>query len=354
MDEKVKIEFDIFAIQIALNASSLDEMVMGYFFGKKNEDLEYTFFTFPASIKQKIPELQENSFFKFKEEISDKSNQLIPDHPEIVERTSKVINYLDIQFSRIGGLKQFSKRLSYLVEIDDREEISLEILGLFNNWVEKKELKFFVQTYTFEEYSKQTLINVDLASISQKERDYLELTKMTEYYPLIDPINGMSIDSFKVGMPLRLAVLSFPDKDTEEKVKEQLADYVDERDGFLKPVEGIILSKELLKGKDEIYILVKVSLTEDICAYSIILKSLKLTKEHLPDYNILPPLKKEDNVIPSGEGHVFKKRAFRTNRVINKLKETAKFKFVDLMILIIIIGGLTALMAIILDLLSKK
>ena len=66
-------------------------------------------------------------------------------------------------------------------------------------------------------------------------------------------------------MPLKCTILSYPDQETEKKVKEEYKEFLDEKEGFLKPIDGIIVSKEILPGKKkETYILVKVRLMEGV------------------------------------------------------------------------------------------
>ncbi len=356
MAEKIINEFDIFAIHINLKCTSLDEVILGYFFGKKNANLEYTFFNFPASVRQKLPEISDNPHLKFKEELNDISNKLIPDHPEIVERSAKLMEYINIQFRKIGGLEHFSKRLSYLGEIDEKDEISMELLGLFDNWVEKKELQYAIEFFSAEDYSKKVLESADFFPEKENLNNYLDLTKMPEFYPLIDPIQGISIDAFEVGMPLKITILSYPNEETENILKEHYQNHIDPKEGYLKTIEADIVSKELLTGKTDTYVLVKVRLFDDICAYSIILKSLKLNRSQSIKHNLLPPIKEEEEEesIPNGEEKIYKGKIKKETKVLAILKEKAKFQFADLILVLIILGGSIALIALLVDLMSKK
>ncbi len=354
MSDQIINEFDIFAIHINLKCTSLDEVIVGYFFGKKNANLEFTFYNFPASVQKRLPNIYDNPHLNFKEELNEISNKIIPDHPEIVERSSKLMEYLNLQFQKIGGLERFSKRLSYLSQLNEKDEISMELLGLFDNWVEKKELQFAVEYFSAEDYSKKVLESAEFFPEKDNFTNYLELTRMPEFYPLIDPIQGITIDAFEVGMPLKITILSYPNEETEHKVKEYYKEHVDLKEGYLKTIEADIISKELLTGKNDTYVLVKVRLLDDISAYSIMLKSLKLNRNESLKHNILPPIKEEEDNIPSGEQRVFHNRLKKETNVIKQLKEKAKFKFADLMLVLIILGGSIALIALLIDLMSKK
>jgi len=354
MVEQITNEFDIFAIHIKLKCTSLDEVILGYFFGKKNANLEYVFFNFPGSVRQKLPTINDNPHLKFKEELNEISNKLIPDHPEIIERSAKLMEYINIQFRKIGGLERFSKRISYLSEMDEKDEISMELLGLFDNWVEKKELQYEAEYFTAEDYSKKILESAEFFPEKENVTNYLDLTKMPEFYPLIDPIQGISIDTFEVGMSLMITILSYPDEETEKLVKEHFQEYVDSKEGYLKTIEADIVSKELLYGKSDTYVLVKVRLFDEICAYSIMLKSLKLNRNQTIKNNLLPPVKEKEESIPSGEEKFFPGKTKKETKVLTNLKEKAKFKFADLMLVLIILGGSIALIALLIDLISKK
>jgi len=353
MAEQINNEFDIFAIHVKIKCLTLDEMIIGYFFGKKNANLEYTFFNFPASVRQKLPDINNNPHLKYKEDLTKVSNQLIPDYPEIIERTSKLMDYIYIQFNKIGGLEHFSKRLSYLCEIDDKDEISMELLGLFDNWVEKKELQFALEFFSAEDYSKKVLESAEFFPEKDNISNYLDLTKMPEFYPLIDPIQGISIDAFEVGMSLQITILSYPDEETEKLIKEHYQEQVDLKEGFLKTIEADIVSKELLSGKTDTYVLVKVRLTDEICAYSIMLKSLKLNRNQTYKHNLLPPIQEEEESIPSGEEKLFPGSLKKETKTLSSLKEKARFKFTDTILLLIIVGGSIALIALLVDLMSK-
>jgi hypothetical protein len=354
MAEEIINEFDLFAVHIKINCISLDEVIVGYFFGKKNENLEYTFFNFPASVRQRLPDINNNPHLNFKEELNEISNKLIPDHPEIVERSAKLMDYINIQFRKIGGLERFSKKVCYLFELDEKDEISMELLGLFDNWVEKKELQYTAELFSAEDYTKQVMESAEFYPEMENITNYLDLTKMTEFYPLIDPIQGISIDAFEVGMSLRITILSFPDEETEKLIKDHYQDHIDPKEGYLKTIEADIVSKELLSGKNDTYVLVKVRLCEDIYAFSIILKSLKLNRNQILKRNLLPPIQEEDESIPSGEEKIFTGRIKKETKVFSTLKEKAKFKITDLILVLIIVGGSIALTALLIDLISKR
>ncbi|NCU33193.1 MAG: DUF4899 domain-containing protein [Candidatus Moranbacteria bacterium] len=79
LSQKVINEFDIFAVQIFLKCISLDEIIVGYFFGKKNENLEFIFYNFPASVQKLLPNINHNPHLHFKEDLTKTVNKLIPD-----------------------------------------------------------------------------------------------------------------------------------------------------------------------------------------------------------------------------------------------------------------------------------
>ncbi|HOO33637.1 MAG TPA: DUF4899 domain-containing protein [Thermotogota bacterium] len=349
-----KIEFDIFTIQVLIKNITMDELILGYFFGKKNERLEYSFFIFPASFRRKIPDLEYNPYLIYKEKISEIFNDILPDNPEILENSKKIMEYVNFQFNKIGGSEKFSKRLTYLIESDEKDEINMEILGLFENWVEKKEIQLNIQTFTTDEFSKQMLDSIDMSNISEDYRDFSALRNLSEFYPLIDPIHGVTIDKFLVGMPLKCTILSYPDDETEQKIREYFKDQIDVREGYLKPIEGIIVSKEILPGKMETYILVKIKLLEDVFAYSIVLKALRLIRPSANDENFLPPLERKDDLIPKGTERISVRKRKRETTVMKQLKEKARFKFADFLLITIIVGGSMVLIALILDLISNK
>jgi hypothetical protein len=348
-------EFDIFTIQILVKNIMMDELILGYFFGKKNENLEYSFFNFPASLSKKMPDLKYNPYLIYKEKISEIFNDILPDNPEILDNSKKIMDYVSFQFKKIGGSEKFSKRLTYLIERDEKDEVNMEILGLFENWVEKKELQLNIQTFTSDEFSKLMIDSIDMGNKAEKVKDFAELRKLPEFYPLIDPIHGVTIDRFVIGMPLKCTILSYPDQETEKKVKEEYKEFLDEKEGFLKPIDGIIVSKEILPGKKkETYILVKVRLMEGVVAYSIILKALRLVRPKQTDESLLPPPETEVDPIPKGTERWRVKRRKKETTVMTTLKERARFKFTDFVLLLVILGGSIALIALLLDLFSNR
>jgi hypothetical protein len=347
-------EFDIFAIQIFLRNVTMDELVIGYFFGKKNESLEYLFYIFPSTLKRKLPKFEHMTHFEFKEKISEIFNDFFPDNPEIIANSKKIMDYVHFQFKKIGGSEVFSKRLSYLIEKNEKDEVNMELLGLFDNWVEKKEIQVNIETFTVEEFSKIIRDSLDIDNLSDNYKNFSELRNMPEFYPLIDPINGVTIDRFEVGMPLKCTVFSYPDKKMEERVMEHYKDHIDRKEGFLKPIDGVIISKELLPGKKETYILVKLRLLDDVSAYSIILKALRLVKPDPMLGNLLPPPDKKQDPIPNGteksNGTINKKET----KAMETLKEKARFKFADFLLILLIVGGSIVSIALVMDLLNKK
>ena len=91
-------EFDIFTIQILVKNIMMDELILGYFFWKKNENLEYSFFNFPASLSKKMPDLKYNPYLIYKEKISEIFNDILPDNPEILDNSKKIMDYVSFQF----------------------------------------------------------------------------------------------------------------------------------------------------------------------------------------------------------------------------------------------------------------
>ena len=349
-------EFDIFVIQFNLKCTSMDETIHGYIFGKRDGNIEYSFYVFPTNTNAKLPDYAETEFFVYKEKLMKIFNELIPNTPEIAERTNRLLNYIREQFKKLGGTEHFSHRLSHLIENEQHDELLFEIKGLFENWVERSELHYHVQLYDFADFSKAMLGGVDLEEVEEQFLSYSNLTKMPEFYPLIDPIQGMTIDFFDVGDKMKCTILTYPDDDTKAKIVETFSDSFDDEGNLVKPIEATLVSKELLPGKKETYVLVKVELLENVFAYSIILKPLRLIQPDKEELNVMPPLEKENDPIPEGHGKKPKDKlkSPTQRKIMEKLSETAKMKFTDWLLIIVITGGSFAVVFIIMELLSKQ
>ncbi len=269
--------FDFFTIKIKADSKNSDEYFLGYFFGKPRERLEYRFINFPRRYARLVSIDLHIPLPGYKEYMNSFFQEMMGKSAETSSMTGEFARYLDYQVKKQGGPDALSSRLAAIIEENSPDLVRAEIQSMFDNWTSGTEIDFLVETSTFEQVTSEFMSDKE-SSISAfpkiSARD--DLISIPEVYPIVDPIDGTSIDEFDIGDPLFCTLLGFLDDEQKSILMEAMPDCFDVEGKNTVPIEGTLVSKELLPSPSKNHVLIKVQIGESVIAKSIVLRTIRL------------------------------------------------------------------------------
>lgn len=269
--------FDFFVIKIKADSKNSDEFFLGYFFGKPRERIEYRFIDFPRRYAKQLSVDLNMPLPNFKEYMNSFFQELMVKGSETSTMTGEFGRYLDLQIKKLGGRDALSGRFSAIIEEDSPDLVRAELRNLFENWTSGIEVDFVVETSTFEQMTSEFMgdLGSNMEAFSKVvSRD--DLISIPEIYPIVDPIDGTSIDEFDIGDTLFCTLLGFTSEDQKTSLIAEMPDHFDADGSNTVPLEGTVISKELLPTAAKNFVLLKVQIGESLIAKSIILRSIRL------------------------------------------------------------------------------
>ena len=120
-------------------------------------------------------------------------------------------------------------------------------------------------------------LDVSGRSLDESFKQYLtrvDVTNSPEVYPMIDPLEGVSIIKLDVGDPIYVYVVDPVDQSNLNKLKELYPDKFDDTDKNIIPIEGYLISKEMIPNTD--YYFIKVDLGGGMIGKAIISVNLRI------------------------------------------------------------------------------
>lgn len=335
--------FDFFAIKVKAESKASDEIFAGYLFGKTNEKIEYRFICFPRRFSKQMSIDLQMPLPNFKEFLNHFYQELFIKSTEISEATSEFMRYLDIQVKKMGGKEALSLRFSKIVEDSDLDVVKMEIQNLFQNWTVSLDIEMVVDTSTYEELTNSYLKDIDFGDFMESITSRNDLVSLPEIYPIVDPLDGVSVDQFDIGDTLFCTILGFTSTDQQKILIEEFPDHFDLEGNNSVPLEGTIISKEILPLVSKHFVLVKVQIGSTFQAKSVILRSIRLMFDPNKMRKRLQSLKTEaENESISMADAMTKYNQIRRNKT-NKLQETKKTglnDFILSMVLVLLMVGL--------------
>ncbi len=339
--------FDFFSIKIYAESKATDECFVGYFFGKAKEKLEYKFVCFPRRYKGQMSVDLNLPLSSFKEYLTKFYQELLVKSADVSEMTGEFMRYINLQIKKNGGREALSVRLSKIIQNEENDIIRMEINDLFQNWTSSLEMELVVETSTYEELTNSFLGEIDnehfLSSITSRN----DLMSLPEVYPIVDPLDGVSIDNFDIGDSIYCTILGFSDEDEQRKVIEEFPDHFDAENHNTVPLEATIVSKEILPSVSKNFVLIKVQIGAEFVAKSVVLRSIRLMYDPDKMHNRLSSLKEEANEEALSLAEVMNKYRKMNNVSVQKLEDEGKSNFGDFFLTLVLLLMITGLVIII-------
>ncbi len=266
---------DLYFIKFKATSKGTAEVIVGYFFGKVNNVPEFDFVVIPIRFSDLIDEINiESNLFDFKEQLEKVKNEL-KKQSGVYDITLAFLSYINNMLNRRGKIA-VGIEFSTAVKNDETDVLSILISNLLEEWSPKMDVILKAEKMMLEEYSAMSFLEIkeDFAD-EQVANVYsrADIVDLPEVFPVIDPINGTSITKFDVGDRIYTVFLN-PGK-YENKLKEFL-EKKESSKGFFEALEGVILSKEIVRTKTGTLYLIKVEIAEGIVAKALVSPVLKI------------------------------------------------------------------------------
>jgi len=268
--------FDFFSIKISAESKATDEAFLGYFFGKTNETLEYRFICFPRRFSNQIALDLNLPLSNFKEALKNFYQEITGRAADASETTGEFMRYLHNQIGKFGGREALAIRFSKIIQNDEIDIIKYEMNEIFSNWTSSLDMELVIETSTYEELTNTFLSEVDSGDFLSSLQSRDDVMSLAEIYPIVDPLDGVSIDSFDIGDMLYCTILGFTDEESQRKLVGEFPSYFDAENKNTVPLESVIVSKEIMPTVSKNFVLIKVQIGSTFVAKSIVLRSIRL------------------------------------------------------------------------------
>jgi len=277
-----KLARDFFLVKFVITSKLTDEIFVGYFFGKKDGKFEYNLAAISRRyFSPKMVDL-EKTYLGFKRDLEKIKKEIVEKFPNIKELNRDIQNFVRIQIGKIG-YDTFAKKLHKTIEDDDEGLLRMLVREIFESWTSRLELNLAYELLDYEIITREMVsTSSDDRIISQiYQRD--DLKELPEIYPLIDPVEGVSIDEFQIGDRVFFTVLNPGTEEVKNKLIENFPRHFSKDGDNIMPFVGELLSKEVIPTISKDYVLIKVDFGNEIVGKAIVLRSIKLlaTEERL-------------------------------------------------------------------------
>lgn len=329
--------FDFYAIKIQAESKASDDYFLGYFFGKTGENLDYRFICFPRKYSGKSHLELEKPFSEYKEFIHQFYQSLNETVPEMVESTKEFSAYIGTQIRKLGGSGTQNLKFTRMIEENHQDLLRSEIRDFFKNWTSEVTLHISVELSTFSQISQnENLQNKVQSLLEEAGVDREDLKNIPDFYPIMDPMTGMSIEEFEIGSTIWCSITNFPEKESKASFLKKFADFFDEEGKNIVPFEGIITSKEILPGGKGV--LIKIQIGDTFFAKSVVLKSMRLMQDIHKMQNRFPQMKEKEipfeNIVSKAAKSDY---TDKKNRIEKAPDEKPVFDFFSILIIAAII-----------------
>jgi hypothetical protein len=253
---------------------------IGFFFGKVNEPPEYDLLIVPSRYSNFLRLDLSDDYAAFIKGFNDLKSKLSSQIPESVDLSNEFLSYIKGYISRKGG-QLFGAELSAAVKDSDVDLVQYIVSEILKEWAPKIEITVEFKQVSYQEISAENFMQLWQDFDSEGLVDVLkrpDIADLAEIFPLVDPIRGKVLAEFDVGDPIFFVILNVRNSENLEKLKLLYPKHFSQQ-GNVIPLPGILVGKELIRGKKEEYYLIKVDMGEGLLGRGLIPKSIKIMSE---------------------------------------------------------------------------
>lgn len=263
---------DLYFIKVRARSKGTAEEIIGYFFGKTNNAPDFDFLVVPLRYSNMLDQFTlEENLSEFKNKLA-KLKESLKTQTSVGDVTLAFVSYLNNMMNRRGKIP-IGIEFTTAIKEGDEEVLKIIIADLLEEWSPKMEVFLKAEALTLEEYSALTFFDIqeDFSdAVVAQVYSRSDVADLPEVFPIIDPINGVSIVQFDVGDKIPIVILNYGKY--ESAIKNKIPDV----DTAKKAIEGTLVSKELVRIKSGTLYLVKVEIADGIVGKGLISPALKI------------------------------------------------------------------------------
>lgn len=217
----------------------------------------------------------------FMKSFTQQKNKLFAQYPETDDMSREFLNYLRGAIN-MRGPQLFGAEITAAVKDGDEELVRYIVQELFKDWAPKVEADVFFKQLSYEDISAESYMQFwedfeadNLTEVVKRP----DLADLPEIFPLVDPVMGKPLSEFDLGDVVFFLILSVKDKEKFEKLKQMYPKHFSQTRNVV-PLSGMLIGKELVKGKKGEYYLIKVDLGEGLIGKGLVQKSIKVMADY--------------------------------------------------------------------------
>ncbi|WP_036222271.1 DUF4899 domain-containing protein [Mesoaciditoga lauensis] len=314
---------DLLILKFNAQSKSTVEGYIGYFMVKRNGEIKYKVLQYPLSFSSLVKLDLNEPFRIFQKNLNDLIIKVTRNSPEIKSMNSNLNRYIS---RKIVKEPSFGMKLISAHKMKEDMLIKDFIKDFFEDWVSDLNLKVSSEELYYSELSKQFSkysTPEDITSMLSRT----DLNDLSEAYPIVDPIHGRPVSSFDIGTRIYFTVLKFSNEEDKKKIIEAFPNSFNESGENVKPLIGVIISKELANASRD-FILIKIE-CEGVLFKSVVYSGVNIMWESVP----VPKAKDEEEFTTA-----FSKE--EKEKLNELLKEKEKIKFSDILIAMFLVVGI--------------
>lgn len=268
----------------------------GYFIIGKDGSVKYKILQYPMSLSSLVTCNPGEGFKQFQRKLNEEELKIIQKSVEFKDTNLDLRRYVKSQLYRDTA---FGGKLIKANKSEDFDVIVSMFKDFFVGWVDELKLEIVVEDMDYAGFSKQfSKYGNPEDAMSLLSRS--DLSKLSEAYPIVDPINGRSIDSFDIGDNLYFTVLRFSEESMLRTISERFPNAFNDAGDNVEPIIGKIISKEFVPEVGDDFTLIKIE-CESVYFKALVYNSLNIMAPTVKVPQIQPPKKKSSSSSASGK-----------------------------------------------------
>lgn len=314
---------DISIVKFVGQSKITVEGYIGYFLINKDGDFKYDVLQYPLGFSSLMNISVKDDFKVIQRKIPQIRANMIQRSAQIKEMNKEVNLYIG---RKVNSDSTFKHRFLLSIRNGDTEVLNSFVEEFFKEWVDPVKISAGIEEMSYSEFSKQ-LSKVGDTDEAFKVIKRNDLKDLSECYPIVDPVSGKSINDFNVGEKIYFTILRFAnDQSKSEMLKKFPSDFNDQGEN-ISPLIGRVISKEFVPEFGDDFTLIKIE-CQDVYFKALVLNSINLMSTSMK----VPLIKNESIEIKQKKEETDEKEDFHVN-------------FIDVIIAVLLVGGIVGTIA---------